>query len=113
MNSFKAVILLPFLLVGCSEAKLAISAADPAGVINSYEPITPILAGKATATMVASINKANQIADDTARAVIKELCLMEPDYKEYWIKRQWKKNGIDYRRACDSVNGDITTPIGE
>ena len=90
-----------FLCVGCSQARLAISGIDTPELINNYQPVTPILVGKATATMVASIKKSNQIADDTAQAIIKELCTMEPDYREYWIKRQLRVNKIDYNHACD------------
>lgn len=104
-------ILLMLSLIGCAQVRTAVSGVDVAGTINNYEPITPILAEKATAAMVASVKKGHQIADDTNHNIIKELCLMEADYKEYWIKRQWRVNGIDYRRACDSIDGEITDPM--
>ena len=108
MNKLILILSIILLCTSCTQTRLAVAGIDAPEVINNYEPITPVLVGKATGVMVAANKKSNQIWDDTAQAIIKELCVMEREYKEYWIKRQWKKNGIDYRRACDSLNGEIT-----
>lgn len=106
------LLVLILFLSGCNKVRYAIAGVDLPEVIDNYKPITPVLVGKATGTVVSIMKKSNQIADDTAHAIIKELCTMPKDYREYWIKRQWKKNGIDYRRACESLDGDIIDPMG-
>lgn len=104
-------LLLIILLTGCETTRLTVASIDTPEAINSYKPVTPILVGRATGTVVAIMKKSNEIADDMAQAIIKELCSVPRDYREYWIKRQWKKNGIDYRRACESLDGDIIDPM--
>jgi len=101
---YLTILTILFLCVGCDKTRLAIAGIDPATVIDNYEPVTPLLVGKATGTVVSMMRLSNRIADDTARAMIKELCVMDKDYRKYWTNRQMIKHGIDYSRACDQLN---------
>lgn len=111
IHTLLLIIFCTALSISCTPTRAVISNIDLAENINNYQPITPILAGKATGAMVASLSKGQQISDDTSRAIIKELCVMDGDFKEYWMRRQWRVNGIDYRRSCDSLDGNILDPM--
>ena len=101
---YLTILIVLFLCVGCDKTRLAIAGIDPSTIIDNYEPVTPLLVGKSTATVVSMMRLSNRIADDTAQAMIKELCVMDKDYRKYWMNRQYLLHGIDYSRACDHLN---------
>jgi len=108
---FLAIMIILFLCTACDKARFAIAGVDLPEIIDNYQPVTPVLVGKSVGTVVSLMNKANQIDDEITKAIIKEYCAVEKHYREYWMARQWRLHGIDYRRACESLDGEIMEPL--